>query len=156
MRDWRDIRLEPIPDLSYDLNYVLEFLFVFAQHMQEEDESFFPFGASLGVDFKIHDVEIGEVDEPLFPADMVDLLRAGLQRDAAAGKIIASGFCMNVITRIPGTDDRIDAICAQIEHRDGENAEVYLPYRKGAAGETIYEPVFVTKSVTEVFVPQPN
>src|SRR5947209_15890054 len=103
-----------------DLNELLPVLFEFAQLMLRRAGEFFPFGAAITNDGQIQSVGGYTGDEHPPSQEVIDLLVAAFQRDAAAGKLRAAGICLDVRTVPPGSDHKTDAICARLEHADGE------------------------------------
>jgi hypothetical protein len=138
-----------------DLNELLPVLFDFAQLMLRKAGEFFPFAASMTTDGKVQSVGGYTGDEHPPSQEVIDLLIAAFQRDAAAGKIRAAGICMDVRTIPPGSNEKTDAICARLEHVDGEAVDVYLPYRKGLFGKFKYGSVFATQGERLIFPPAP-
>ena len=47
--------------------------------------------------------------------------------------------------------EKIDAVLARLEHKDGEAIDVYLPYRKPIFGKVKYGDLFATPGVVQVF-----
>lgn len=64
---------------------------------------------------------------------MVEILVAGFLQEAAVGAIRAAGVCLDVRVVPLTSSEKSDAICAQLEHVEGDCLEVYLPYKKGGS-----------------------
>jgi hypothetical protein len=134
-----------------DLDELLPVLFEFAQLMLSESGEFFPFAAAMKRVGQIQSIGGYTGDEHPLSQDLIDLLVESLRRDAAAGTIRASGICMDVRTIPPGSSEKSDAICARLEHEDGEAIDVFLPYCKTLFGKFKYAAVFATPGNPEVF-----
>jgi hypothetical protein len=134
-----------------DLNELLPVLFDFAQLMLSKEGEFLPFAASMTPDGKIQSVGGYTGDEHPPSQELIDLLTMAFQRDAAAGKLRATGICMDVRTIAPGETQKTDAICARLEHSDGEAVEVFLPYRKTFLGKIKYGTIFATAGAPVIF-----
>jgi hypothetical protein len=51
----------------------------------------------------------------------------------------------------PGASAKSDAICAQLEHANGEAVDVYLPYKKHWLGRFTYGEIFASARDARVF-----
>jgi hypothetical protein len=51
-----------------------------------------------------------------------------------------------------GEIDKVDAVCARLEHVEGQSVEVYLPYRKERLSEYAYGEIFATPGEARIFV----
>jgi hypothetical protein len=82
---------------------------------------------------------------------LIDILVAAFRQQAAAGAIRAAGVCLDVRVTLPNTSEKSDAICAQLEHAEGQCVDVYLPYKKGWLGRFTFGEVFATAGESRIF-----
>lgn len=73
--------------------------------------------------------------------EVIDFLRGALQAMASQGKIKGSGICVNVGARLPGYDDKLDAICCFIERAGHPPIDFYVPFRKALLGYKYDKPI---------------
>jgi hypothetical protein len=69
--------------------------------------------------------QVGE-ERPLSQA-VIDPLIESYREQALVGEIIASGIGIDVRSVSVAGGEKIDAILARLEHKNGEAIEVYLP-----------------------------
>ncbi len=136
-----------------DLEEVMNTLIPFAQQMLAKAGEFFPFGASMRPDGTLAQNGTYTGSEHPPSQELIDLLVAGFQRDAAAGSLRAAGICFDVRIVPPGATEKSDAICVQLEHADGEAIEIYVPYSKGWFGKIKYAELFASKGTPMFFRP---
>lgn len=72
---------------------------------------------------------------------IIDFLRGALQAMASRGQIKGSGICVNVGARLPGYNDKVDAICCFIERASQQPIDFYVPFRKALLGYKYDKPV---------------
>jgi hypothetical protein len=137
-----------------ELEEVLNALLPFAQRMLQEYGEFHPFGASMRSDGTISLIG-ADVDGSEFPksTDLIELMEAGLLKDAKSGKIKASGICMDVRVMEPDKSEKTDAIRVDLEHKEGQVVSVFLPYEKGPAQKVIYGKIFASSADRKIFIP---
>ncbi len=123
--------------------------------MLKRHGEFIPFGATMTSDGQVQDVGGYTEDQHPESQDVIDLLTGSFRGAASAGKIRAAGICIDVRTIAPGQTEKTDAICARLEHQDGEAVEVFLPYRKGMLGRLKYGTIFATPGRPVIF-PKPS
>ncbi|MBI2190810.1 MAG: hypothetical protein HYU36_02350 [Planctomycetes bacterium] len=137
-----------------DLDELLNALYSFAQEMLAKHGEFHPFGVSLSRDGEMA-LEQGYTGDEHPPSEqMIDTLVGGLRAMAGKQEIRAAGICLDVRVTPPGTTEKSDAICARLEHENGEAVEVYLPYRKGWFGKIKYGEIFAGRGESKVFAGQ--
>jgi hypothetical protein len=134
-----------------DLDELLTLLFEFAQLMLRQSGEFYPFAAAVKRDGQIQSIGGNTGDEHPLSQDLIVFLAESLKREAAEGKIRASGICTDVRIVPPGGTEKSDAICALLEHEDGEAVEVFMPYRKTRSGNIKYSNIFATAVNADVF-----
>ncbi len=139
-----------------DLDKILNMLLAFAQRMLTKHGEFHPFAASMNNDGHVAPVGGYTGDEHPASQEVIDLLVDGLRQRANQGEIKAAGICLDVRIIPPGETEKVDAICAQLEHENGEAADVYLPYKKGWLGRVRYGELFAAKRELSLFHVQDN
>jgi len=85
--------------------------------------------------------------------ELIELLFSGLSEQASQGSIIAAGICMDVKVVPPGSIAKTDAICVELEHRDGEAVDVFVPYAISSSGSITYGEIFATPGEQTIFLP---
>jgi hypothetical protein len=118
---WRDDTPQPVQD---DLDLLADRALSAAQHLLEKNGEFYPFGVNLASD-GAPTMVAAEPGEGEYPSSqtVLDMLHSGAaaQRDA----IRAAAFVAPVETA------NGDAVCVEIEHRDGgPSLELLLPYQR--------------------------
>lgn len=135
-----------------DLEELMNTLVPFAQQMLAKSGEFFPFGASMRRDGQIVQNAAHTGSEHPPSQELIDLLTAAFQQDAAAGNLLAVGICLDVRVVAPGTTEKSDAICVRLEHADGEAIEIYVPYKKGWFGKIKYGELFASRGKPVFFL----
>jgi hypothetical protein len=134
-----------------DLNELLAALFPMAEEMLTKQGAFYPFAASTKTDGQITLVGAHTGAEHPASQELLDQLTGGLRQSAEAGDIRAAGLCLDVDTVPPGRSKKTDAVCARLEHVEGEAVEVYLPYRKTWLGRVEFGETFTAPGTPTVF-----
>ena len=135
-----------------DLDALLSPLLTFAQQMLSKQGTFFPFGASMKSDGQIAMAAGHTGDERPDPVAVIELLVNGFQEQAATRVIRAAGVCIDMRVVPPGASEKTDAICAQLEHSEGQCVDVYLPYKKGWLGRFKFGEIFASPRDGRIFV----
>jgi hypothetical protein len=135
------------PDLDALLNVVLPF----AEQMLVRYGSFFPFGATMNSAGEISQTAGSGGEEFPDSQELIDLLTAGFKAQATQDGLRATVLCFDVRTIPPGQTEKSDAICARLEHADGEAVDVYLPYSIGDAGDVTCGQLFAARGTRTVF-----
>jgi len=139
-----------------DLDTLLNPLLSFAQQMLAKQETFLPFGASMRSDGEIA-MAAGYIGEGRSePVEIIDLLVQGFWAEASADAIRAAGICIDMRVVPPGGTEKTDAICAQLEHAEGDCIDVYLPYKKGWLGRLKFGQIFAVSRDSRVFATRPS
>ncbi|MBO0723627.1 MAG: hypothetical protein J2P41_22575 [Blastocatellia bacterium] len=134
-----------------DLDTLLNPLLSLAQQVLAKRGAFIPFGASMKSNGDIAMVGGYLGEDQLEPVAIIELIVQGLQQDADMGKIRAAGVCIDMRVVPPGSTEKTDAICVQLEHISGECVDVYLPYRKGWLGRYKYGQIFAGPRDSRIF-----
>jgi hypothetical protein len=108
-----------------------------------------------------HDGEIayssgldGEEEQP-DSTRVLELLLEAYAGQAASGQIRAAGVCMDVTVVPPDGGEPVDAMCAQLEHAEGEAVDVFLPYHLDPDGGLEYDDLFAGPGDPRVFPGSP-
>ena len=124
-----ELMTTPIDDAAAaqaDFSTLLNATVPFAQKMIRKHGAFSPFGASMDPNGGVNLLGAGEGESA---AAMVELLRAAARQAAAAGTARAVAICFLARVTPPGGSET-SAIQAQVEHANGQAANVYFPFRK--------------------------
>jgi hypothetical protein len=134
-----------------DLDTLVNSLFPFAQGMLAKHGAFFPFGASLKSDGEVV-LAAGDAGET-HPESVafVELLVDGFRKAASSHAIRAAGVCLDVRVVPPNTSKKMDAICARLEHAEGQCVDVYLPYEKNWLGRLKFGGIFSAPGEARIF-----
>jgi hypothetical protein len=135
-----------------DLDELVNALFSFAHQMLADHGEFFPFGASMSNDGEIaYSSGLDGEEEQPDSTRVLELLLQGFAGQAASGHIRAAGVCMDVRVVPPDGGEPVDAMCAQLEHEQGEAVDVFLPYRLKPEGGLEYDDLFAGPGDSRVF-----
>jgi hypothetical protein len=136
----------------------------FAQRMLDEYGEFYPFGVSLGDDGLTMDpmwedpegsegvagptgeVEVPDEEVPV----VVDRIVARHRASAARGELRGCGTTLDVLLTDPDGVEH-DAICVDVEHRDGEPVRALLPYDRAEDGSFNYGELVALRLEPEIF-----
>lgn len=133
-----------------DFDALLNPLLSFAREQLAKRGGFLPFGASVTSDGEVAMAAGYSGQEQTTPVEIIDRLVQGFRRDASGRRIRATGICVDARVVPPGSTEKTDAVCVQLEHAEGQCIEVYLPYRKGPQGLE-YRDLFVGAGDPRVF-----
>ena len=134
-----------------DFEPLLGMLYDIAQKMLIKNGEFYPFGATIDKNGSVAIVAGSSGDEHPQSNDEIELIRGGFRSRAERGEIRAAGICLDVRVIPPNQTEKSDAICAWMEHENGEAAEVYLPYHKDMSGFIKYGDIFAYKGSCKIF-----
>ena len=135
-----------------DLDALLNALLPFARQMLAKYGEFHPFGASMNHKGEVSITAAHTDQEHPASNELIELLEAGLRQAAEKGEIRAAGICLNVRVSPPGETKTVDAVHARLEHKSGQAANVFLPYRRGFLGSMKYGKLFAAKGTPLIFV----
>lgn len=130
---------KPSPDEAEDLAHDT---LAYAQKLLTEQGGFAPFGTLIQAagDRSVIGSDEGDVTEA------IEGLRRAFRGEAQAGLIRASAVCFDIVTRPPGSSEDTDAICIEVESRDGFCRALIVPYHQPEGGEASYgEPIEAEK-----------
>ena len=83
--------------------------------------------------------------------ELIELLAGAFRVQAAKNELRATAICLDVRTIPPGETQKVDAICARLDHSDGESLEVYLPYSEDPSGEISFGKLFAVRGNQDIF-----
>jgi hypothetical protein len=134
-----------------DLDEIMNKLIPFAQQMLAKAGEFYPFGASMRTDGQLvlNNAYAGSEHPP--SQELIGLLTAGFQQEAASGNLRAAGLCFDVRVVPPGSSEKLDAICVQLEHADGEAVRTFVPFKKSWFGKVKYGEMFASQGTPAFF-----
>ena len=104
---------------------------------------FHPFAAFVNPDGKIEMLGADTGVAQPRSSDMIAFLRTALESMVQQGRIRGMGICANVGARLPGHDDKVDAICCFIDRAGHQPIDFYVPFRKGFLGYKYDKPVLL-------------
>lgn len=136
-----------------DLEAIMNHLIPFAQQMLAKAGEFHPFGASMRMDGQLVQNAAYTGNEQPPAQQLIELLTGGFRHEAASGNLRAAGICFDVRVVPPGSSEKSDAICVQLEHSDGEAIRVFVPYKKGWVGKIKYGEMFANQGTPAFFRP---
>jgi hypothetical protein len=84
------------------------------------------------------------------PLDLIALLRAGLMDGARKGRYRATAVVYDIVTVVPTSGEKSDAIEVALDHLDGYSVVVRKPYRLNN-GEIEYGEIFAEEGLGEIF-----
>jgi len=83
--------------------------------------------------------------------EVIDLLFSAIRHQATEGKIRAAAVCYDARVVPPGSSEKVDAICVELEHPSEGCAKVFLPYRKSRLRPIKYGDLFGVELSPRVF-----
>jgi hypothetical protein len=134
-----------------DLEELLNVLFPFAQDMLAKYGEFFPFAASMDKKGKVACVGGHTGDEQPPSEEVLEILEQGLSESAKKGQIRAAGICLDMRIQPSPQEPKTDAICARLEHENGEALEIYMPYKKKMLKGYKYGDLIATEGERKIF-----
>jgi hypothetical protein len=137
---------------SDDMNVMLLFLLEFAEQMLRETGTFWPFGSGLTPDRNMTGVAYDDAERPT-AQDVLATLHSALAAQAAAGTINVTGICLDVRVTPPGASAPCDAICVELQHREGQALDVFVPYELPGGGEVQFGQSFTAPGEQTMFLP---
>ena len=111
-----------------EMDTLLDTLLRFAQQMLDKHGEFYPYAAALDSSGELQMVAADAGEERPDSSELIELLYAGLTRQASAGEIRGAGICADVRVSLPDSPEMTDAIKVAIEHANSDPVEVFLPY----------------------------
>ena len=123
-----------------DAEALLNVVMPFAEKMLAKHGEFYPYGAAMKPDGDIVSVAAYDGREQPPSADLIDLLRTELRRDAEKLLCKATAIVYDVRAVPPGGDSAGDAIAVALDHRDNYSVVVLFPYTIANNSVQIGEP----------------
>ena len=117
----------------------------------KEFGEFFPFGAGIEANGKLRPVSVYFGDETPKSIDVLNNLESALKQGATQKKYIAVAIGTDVITTLPNSENKIDAIEIKIDHKDHDPINYYLPYKKQPSGEITFYDIFEQSGTLKIF-----
>jgi hypothetical protein len=135
-----------------DLDALLNAVIPLAQQMLAKYGEFYPLGAAMNASGEVGLVGCMPQSERPEMQEVIDLLLAELKAEAARHEIRASVLCFRGNAIPPGQSEKMDAICAHLEHESGDCLAAFLPYRKEISGNVTYGELFGARLKAQIFV----
>lgn len=126
---------EPTP--AEEMDRLLDLLVQVSMDFLSRRDAFMPHAAILDADGELR-FGMAEAGDEAHEAEHLELLRASLREEAAAGAIRACGLAVDV-TVTDDDDIELDAIRIELDHLDEQPIIVIVPYEKGDSGYTMGE-----------------
>lgn len=133
-----------------DIEALLQAGAAFARHMLSEHGTFFPFAKVLTDKGEVQAVSAYEGVEHPTAAEVREGLLNVMKAGAASGAYRAVAVFTDVKVQAPGADAKTDAVCAEVEHREGTCMSVFLPYTK-SGNDVEFGQMFAGKRDPSVF-----
>jgi len=134
-----------------EMDMLLDSQLGFAQEMLSKHGEFYPFAAHVNFEGELALVSGTTGEEKPLSDDVIDVLYAGLCRQAEAGEIRAAAVCADVLVEPPGGSGKTDAIRVDIEHSHSDPVRVFLPYEKNRRSGLILGELFAARGNARVF-----
>lgn len=108
------------------------------RHALEHHDEFRAFGAALGEDGQVMRIEPKPELHDGGPSGYVLAVHAAVQSVAAAQRIRAACVCTEVKLEADDVGDEPDGVRVHLEDTADEAIDIFVPYRRAAAGEVEY------------------
>jgi hypothetical protein len=135
-----------------DFDALLDAVIPFAQQMLTKHGEFYPIGATMAPDGTVALAAAHPESEHPASQEVIDLLLDGFRQQAAQREIRATVVCYDGRVTPPNQTEKVDAICARLEHESGEAIAVAMPYQTGMLGRLNYGELLAVELIPEVFV----
>ena len=119
--------------------------------MLSEYGEFYPYGGALDKKGKVISVAIDDGDEHPPSQRLIDLLVKTFQAQAAAGEYRATAIVYDVRVIPPGSNEKTDAICIELDHVDGVSLKVFMPYTIKGKNVVLYGEMFTRDGAARIF-----
>lgn len=133
-----------------EFDALLDAVFGFARQQIERHGEFFPFAAVVAADGELRMIATQMAEERPLSQDVIDDLYRVLTAEAASGAIRAAAACADVLVTPPGTQTKVDALRADIEHIAGHPTQVFQPYKKKRLRGYEFEEIFGIDDVSRL------
>jgi hypothetical protein len=134
-----------------DLDSLMNSLLIFAEQMLKEEGEFLPFAGAMDMDGEIYWIGADNGQEYPGSQALIDILTTQLHSEAVAGKIRASGICLDTRFRESSSANAVDAVCFRLERVSGEGIVVYIPYSIIKPGTLTFGVKTASPFIQEVF-----
>ncbi len=118
----------------------------------EDHGEFYPFAGTLSTDGTFEEVlgtaEEAHPDPAVFLEGLLDVLRGDVIQNK---DIVAAGIVTDVEVTPPEGDQKVDAVCLELEHRLGEFHASFVQYTKDAKGRVEDKEMWICEGVRNVF-----
>lgn len=123
----------------------------FVKKQLEDDGQFYPCAGAIRTDgeFVVVATETGE--EFPDPRELVEWTKRAFRKGAKEGKYRATALIYDSLVMPPGQDQKVDAIAAALDHKDGYSVVVFFPYVLSESRLEFGE-VFAVEGEYDVFV----
>lgn len=135
------------PDLDTLINAVVPF----AQRMLTEYGAFLPYGGVLTSEGAVEMIGTGEIEGEPSVEEVYASVLATCRKRMSDGDVAAIALVTDVMTNTPDDDEPSDAVCAHMEHAEGECYDVFLPYDRVEGAPPAFREIFAVDSDAEVF-----
>ena len=122
-----------------------------AENYLREFGEFFPFGACIEKSGELKPISVYFGDERPKSMEVLNNLEAALKDGIANNKYIAVAIGIDIITTLPNTQNKVDAIEIRIDHKDHDPINYYLPYKKQQSGDIIFYDAFEQKGTLNIY-----
>jgi hypothetical protein len=137
-----------------DCEAVMNFGMPLAQRMLSTHGEFLPFGAAMRPNGEL--VCIGAYDGRAVPsvggsADLIAALKEALVAGARRQEYMATALFYEVAITAAASGERVDAVAASLNHRDGYSVVVLLPFRV-EDGDVVFDAPLAQRGEADIFL----
>jgi hypothetical protein len=125
-----------------------------AKRMLAEYGEFYPYGGAIDKKGKVISIEVDDGDEHPPSQKLIDRLVGSFQSQATAGEYRATAIVYDVRVIPPGSTEKTDAICLELDHVEGVSLKVFVPYKIKRKNEVIYGEMFSRDGAARIFKKQ--
>jgi hypothetical protein len=122
-----------------------------AKRMLSEYGEFYPYGGAIDKRGKVISIAVHDGDEHPPSQRLIDLLVETFQAQAAAGEYRVTAIVYDVRVISPGSNEKTDAICIELDHIDGASLKVFVPYKIKGKNEVVYGERFTRDGAARIF-----
>jgi hypothetical protein len=142
-----------MPTPKEEVEELMRSLLPVAERMLKEAGEFYPYGGYTESDGKITHVS-GRIEGTDHPKSkpIIDMLIEKFKQMARSGTIKAAAVIFDVRIKLPGAENKTDAIQVCLDHRGGYSVEVLFPYIV-SKGELQFGKAFAQEGDDEIFEP---
>ncbi|HET6328715.1 MAG TPA: hypothetical protein VFG04_28785 [Planctomycetaceae bacterium] len=107
--------------------------------LKRQRGEFIPFGAFINAEGRPEMVNADLGVERPNSTELIEFLRGALRKMAEELAIQACGICVNVGARLPGYENKVDAICCFLEGKAQDPMNLFVPYRADFFGRRRFD-----------------